>query len=302
MARISAGAAIGAGFGLIRRRPLEVLAWGAAPALLQGALLLLATPYYVVEFSRLQGGLIGVSPEPHVSPLILPLDALLFLIAPVIYCAIFRALLHPEQSAFAYMRIGASELLTLVLLVAMTVAFFVVTFVAIFVAAFAAGIVVSVAHASPSGLAFGVPIALASLAVLIAMLLACLRFSFVGPMIVDDGRFHLFDSWSTTHGKLGPLLLIGLGLVGIGILVEVIVYALLAAIAGAILASLGGYEHVLAVATASPAALTPMIAPFLAVYLLLFIPLHGCFYAILGAPWAKAYGDLKHGGLEETFA
>ena len=36
----------------------------------------------------------------------------------VLYCAVFRAVLHPEQSRFAYLRLGICELLLFVLLIA----------------------------------------------------------------------------------------------------------------------------------------------------------------------------------------
>ena len=116
MQGISVGAALGEGFGLIRRQPLSVLAWGAVLVGLQIVTFTLFAPYYLSVYGALlegaaQGGAMPLaslnSPDVRRMQSLLQLFNLVQLfVAMVVYCAAFRAVLHPERSAFAYLRVG----------------------------------------------------------------------------------------------------------------------------------------------------------------------------------------------------
>ena len=303
MAEISVGAAIGAGFGLIRRRPLSVLIWGAALFGLQLAALLLFAPLYLAVYgAMIQGAAAGGGTAPIAalqSPQVTALSGLaqLFnlgqlLVTTVIYCAVFRAVLHPERSSFAYLRLGAPELFFLVLLFAGFIALFVGLLVAIIPLSIIIGVMVALMHGAAALLVASVLVVAIMVAIIAAIVFVGLRFAFVGPMMVEDGKFHLVESWTLTRGRVSTLFLIGLALVGIFCLIDIVLLAVAIGVGAAAVQSLGGLGQVAAQLRASPMEVVGRLAPMLAAFALLQIPLGGCLMAIGAAPWARAYRDL----------
>jgi hypothetical protein len=133
----------------------------------------------------------------------------------------------------------------------------------------------------------------ATLAGAAALMWLAVRFSMAGPMMVADGQFRLFESWTLTRGHAGELFLIALSLVGIMLAAEVIVGIIFFVIIMASVAvSAGGSGALNAMAFANPGATLVAFAPALVIGAVLWIPLIGCFIAITTAPWAKAYLDL----------
>ena len=114
MAQIAVAAAIGAGFGLIRRRPLAVLAWGGVAAIMHALAVVLIGPMYLGLISAVFHAAQSRSGPPDFSAfapqaaqlqgLIQLLNLANLLVGATIYCAVFRAVLHPERSTFAYLR------------------------------------------------------------------------------------------------------------------------------------------------------------------------------------------------------
>src|SRR5262249_6696520 len=104
-------------------------------------------------------------------------------------------------------------------------------------------------------------------------LLVALRFAFVGPMIVDDGKFHLFESWRLTRGRFGSLFLIALGVFGILLAAELVIGAIIFIGGGAaMVGSLGGLDRLEAFFRQPPTAILAAAAPFAAVFAVLMIP------------------------------
>jgi hypothetical protein len=301
MARISVGAAIGAGFGLIRRQPLSVVAWGVIPVAMQVATIAVLAPLYASiyggMFSSMAAGGPPTLPMATMSPHLAQMEGIgqllnlvqLF-VSSVVYCAVFRSVVHPEKSSFAYLRIGAPEFLLAVLTVAGAIAAFVAMLVVMIPVGIVAGVLMATTH---SGVVLAIILPLAVLASLIGLLFVALRFSMVGPMMVDDGHFHLFESWNLTRGKVGSLFLIALGLVGVLLVFEILILAVLIGIGAGAVGALGGVDQVVALFQHSPQQLLDRIWPFLVVYGLIMIPVAGFALAIGGAPFARAYLDLK---------
>jgi hypothetical protein len=148
------------------------------------------------------------------------------------------------------------------------------------------------AHDSGAGL-----VALLMIAMLLAvvgLLIVSLRFSLAGPMIVEDGRFHLIESWRLTRGHVSALLLVGLSQFGLLLLGEIVLLATTATLGLAGLgAAAGGFEHIPAFLRAPLPALIGKLAPFFVVYMVTLVPIAGGVVALFGAPWAKVYLDLK---------
>ncbi|HVN02646.1 MAG TPA: hypothetical protein VMT68_20780 [Caulobacteraceae bacterium] len=79
MASISVGAAIGAGYGLVRRQPLTVLAWGVLPTLLQFVTLALLAPVYLALYGGMFASIAAggpATPPSGLSPQVLQFQGL----------------------------------------------------------------------------------------------------------------------------------------------------------------------------------------------------------------------------------
>jgi len=301
MAQISVGAAIGAGFGLIGRRPLSVLVWGLVPTLLQLVALAMLAPMYLGMIGAMAAG--GTPTQSMMTPqyaqmqgLVQLLNLVQFFVSAVVYCAVFRAVVHPEQSAFAYLRVGLAELFLALLILGA----FIVMFIAMLVIMIPVGILFAVVAVAShgAGIGFAIVIPIVILALFVAILVFGLRFSLVGPMLVDDGKFHLFESWTLTRGRLGSLLLLALGLFGLFLAIDIVILILLVAIAAAVVTAAGGMARVGTLLQHSPQALLSGAWPFLIVYGIVAIPAAGCALAIAAAPFARVYLDLKSDAAE----
>jgi hypothetical protein len=300
MAEISLGAAVGAGFELIRRRPVSVLVWGAVLVGLQLLALALFAPLYMAVYGAMLQGMANGGP-PDVASLATPQVRSLqglsqlynlgqLLITAVVYCAVFRAVLHPERSAFAYLRLGAPEFFLVVLIFAAFIALFVALLILIIPTSIFIGVTVALTHGGGAAALILVPIVM--LAMVAATIFVGLRFAFVGPMMVEDGKFHLFESWTLTRGRVLTLFLVGLSLFAILLLVEIVLLAILLAVGAAEVQSLGGLAQAMAQLRAAPMALAGKLGPLLAAVGVVEIPIAGCLMAIGAAPWARAYRDL----------
>lgn len=304
MARISVGAAIGAGFGLIRRRPLSVLAWGLVLAAFQAAFFAVLAPFYatlVGQFAQMaHPGAVPVAPTPEfmrMEGLVQLLNIAQLLVSAVVFCAVSRAVLRPEKSSFGYLRLGGPGFFLAALIFGATIAFFICAFLIAIPVVIVGALLAVVTHGA--GLVAAVPLLM--IAVFVAALVVALRFSLAGPMMVDDGKFHLLESWRLTRGKTGSLLLIALGLFGVLLAVDVVWLVVFLGVGAAAASSAGGVVQLLALIRQAPQTAFGKLAPLLAVYLALCVPLAGCVMAIVGAPWARAYQDLK-GDASEVFA
>jgi hypothetical protein len=301
MARIAIDAALGSGFGLIRRRPGSVVLWGVVQFALVAAAFAVLAPFYLNLFAQIAAAAkSGTEPASQsmtaMMPQIMAIQGWIWLLNlislfthVVLYCAVFRAVLHPEQSRFAYLRLGMAELLLFVLLIALYVVFFVALVVGIIVIGLLAAALVAM-HATAAAVILGV---LAGLAAVVVLVWFMLRFSMVGPMTVNDGKFHLGESWTLTKGHAGVLLVLTLCLIAIFIIGEILIGGILLTVGVAMLsAAAGGLGNLTAFFSRPPAEFASALAPMLVVAAVILTPVAGCVLAIWGAPWARAYLDL----------
>lgn len=118
----------------------------------------------------------------------------------ILTCAIYRAVLHPEEEGGGYVRIGADELrmavLNLILTAIWTLAIFVVSLVAILVASTAGAV------GSPVVTVLG---DLLTLATLCAVVWVLVRLSLAGAITFSERRIQVTASWKLTHGRFWPL-------------------------------------------------------------------------------------------------
>lgn len=308
MARFSVGEAATAGFGVIVRRPLAVAGWGLAmvvaliiPAVLAfvalgpefARLIALAMtqrtgapdPAMVDQMMRAQSGLTG-------------LNILYWLwasfVRAVLCAAVFRAVLAPEQSAWAYLRIGARELwLTLLFLVAQVLAMIVIFVVALLIVVLTAIVAIAVGgqgHATAMAAA-GVASALAAG----VMAWVALRLSLAAPMTFVDGQFRLFESWTLTQGQGWRLLGMALLVVVFVLLLEVVVAS---AGIGVVVAAGGSFEAIRghgaleAFLSRPPIALMIDLWPWLLGFGVVAAVFSAVILAVACAPWAAAHKAL----------
>ncbi len=323
MARFSVSGAATAGFGVIGRAPLAVLAWGlvilvalvgpmvglmwaAAPQFIDfikampepgSAAATTDDPAMLARMMRFQTSMMGVNAVSWLGGAV---------VKAVVAGAVFRAVLQPDQKRWAYLRLGASELwlglVTLVQGVLFMMAYFAVVIVGLIlgVIAYLAG---SAAGDAGKAIAF-LLIALVVLAGIGALIWGVLRLSMAGPMSFAQGKFLLFESWTFTRGQSGRLLGMALLLALILMALELVLYAVV-----------GGGVLLTVVASGTGEGLAEILDPLKgqppAVWLRTFWPLiafgatllsivGGFAMALVYAPWAKAYQDLAASGASEA--
>ena len=307
MAEISVGEAVGEGFSLIRRQPLAVMAWGLLQIGLMALAFTLMAPVYASVFGQAmrQGQGAAIAPADlqrmmQAQSVIYLFDIASLAVGAVTACAVFRAVLHPDQSRFAYLRLGPAELYLGLLILVGAFALGIGVFVAMIPIMIVVFSLVAL-HAGAVAAIFGV---VAGIAAIVVLFYLVLRISLVGPMMVDEGRFRLTEAWALTRGKVAGLLAIALLLLLIIMAVELVLGVLLVALGfGAVAVLAGGLQNLPVLLRQPPQAILGRLAPLLVVMGLIWIPLAGCFSAIMSAPWARAYRDLRpRRDIAETFA
>jgi hypothetical protein len=306
MAEISVGAAVGAGFGLIRRKPLTVLAWGVVPMLITAVIYAVLAPAYfaMLAVALRQGSTAYLNPAltaraAQLQPLVWLINILSVFINAAISCAVFRSILRPEQAGFAYFKLGASELLLGIYLFSLGVAAVIGLLITMIPLGILIGILVAM-HAAVVAAIVGI---VAGFAIVVAAIYLLLRLSLIGPALVDTGQLGLTEAWAMTQGKAASLLAVALLLFAL-LLVGYVLVGIVGAIVGiGSLAAVAGGLHQLPALFQNPGGLMGRLAPLLIMFGLLFIPVLGAVQAVVNAPWARAYMDLRpQRDIAETFA
>jgi hypothetical protein len=302
MSEISVGSAVGAGFQLIGRRPVSVLIWGLVRVGFLAGVLALYAPVLIGMFAEIASkAQTGDKPDPADMSQMMSHMFLLqgvgylaqivgLFVSSIIVCAIARSVVHPERKAFASMRVGAPEFFMVILSFAAGIA--AAFAIMILVIPFAIlGAFLGMQHL---WIALGVMIAVAVLILVLGLIYIAARFAFVVPMMVDDGRFHLFDAWALTKGKVGSIILVGLCLTLIGMVLGLLIEGIFIGLGAAALGvAAGGFNNLQAFFTQTPPQqILVTLAPSLILLGLLLIPIQGAAMAIFIAPWARAYRDV----------
>ena len=301
MAEISIDGAVGAGFSLIRRKPLTVLVWGLVQALgmvpffgAYAVFLLAFIPFAARHMVTAttptpadMGALIG---QMLMGEGFLFLGIILMLcVRTVVMTATWRAVLHPDRGAWAYLRIGRAEGFILLLVLGLAFAGNLIV-IPLFPVLMIAGALAAV-HQWIAAVVVG---AVGIVAMIVALIYLELRFSVLGPMIVNDDRFHFVEAWNLTRGKVGGLFVVGLCLLAILMGAELLIILLGVALGAAGLGlAAGGFDQLQTFFQTPPATIAAKLAPLLVIYAVAAIPIAGAATAVFGAPWARAFRDLS---------
>ena len=304
VAAIDIGKTAFAGFGLISRKPLTILGWGifilVVGILPVVALLAAMGPAFADLMATAKSG------DPPTSEQMMPLMSGWYAVNPILWLlglivrvmlagAIFRAILEPRESRWAYLRLGMGEvMLTLVVIclsILLTVGIMVWTGVTV-------GICFALWQASHAA-AIGVGI-VSCLAMLIGVFWVSLRLSLAAPMSFAEKNFRLFESWKLTRGNAVNLLLVAIILVVMIFVVEAVVIAVVMAVglgAAGVMGGLGGEgmneQAIEAFFRQPPSVWIATLGPWLAVAGVLASIIGAAVMAVVTAPWAEAYRQLR---------
>ncbi|MEQ7155896.1 hypothetical protein [Brevundimonas aurifodinae] len=290
--RFSATEAAFEGFRIVRRNPLAIVFWGLAYVV-----------FFVAFFALVGGQLAGViaqaealqGGEPDVSDLqalgqsyftILGLGAPLgLLLSAVLSAGVARAVLNPSQKAFGYLRLGPDELRVLAVNLILSIALGVGFFVLAMIVGVAAGVVAQ--GNQGAGVLVGVllGLAFAVLAIWIAV-----RLSLAVPLTMAEKRIAPFASFGVTKGHFWPLL----GMAVIAFIMSILVSLLGSVIALPIMMFTGGGLAQLAgLEGQSTAAILQTAGPGLLAWGVVNAIVSALQLAVLYAPFAAAYRDIK---------
>jgi len=294
---VSVSKAIGAGFGLIARRPLAVLAWMAA-YLLIGVLphlgvMALILPQWIQMMQEVASSAASHTPMPPAAMMraqmgMMQLQPLAWLVGvasqAILLSAVYRAVLFPEDSRYFYLRLGGRELwVGLVILVLIVMAALLIFAIALPVG-IASAILGVVARDTP-------PVALVIVLLVLAaigfFLWVLIRLSLATTMSFADRSFRLYESWSLTHGQAWNIFLVALVLVVIAWIAEMV-------LGGVAISALGGVYGLQRLAGwfQHPTFNLAVAMPWLAGGVLAVTVFSTLFFVLFGAAWAEIYREL----------
>lgn len=304
MKRLSGSEAISAGFRLIGRQPGVVLVWSLIYLAVFIVPVLLSYASIWPEVVGVYGSMVreaaagdtGFRAMEEVNRLrlhLLPYQLLQLPLGmigtPVLFGAIYRSVLEPRNSAFAYLRLGAQELWMLFVGV--------VLFLLALTALAAAGLVIVLAALAlgagrdPMTPWAGGVAAVLSLAALGGFTWAGLRLSLALPMTFSERKFALFAAWPLTRGRVWKLLGVSLAL---GLIVVIIELLLMSLVAGAGLAVyLANQDYWLGLARDPRTDWFAHLAPVVAVWSVVAAVLSVGVRVIVIAPFADIYAQLR---------
>lgn len=308
MASFSVGEAATAGFGVIGRKPLAVLAWGLAMAVAMAAPLYLLTWVMAPDLTRMMamGARGGEPSDPQFFAQVMRIQSSMMLFqllmwlwstaVRAVFCsAVFRVVLEPKESRWAYLRLGPQEgWLTLLFLVE-----YVLAYIACFVIVLLGVIVVAIVsvgaggQATPTTVGTAIVVGLAALALI---LWVAIKLSMAAPMTFAHRQFRLFESWNFTRGHVGKLvsvaLLLVVFLIGIEVLFGVLALGGVFALGGSMswLFQPGALQDLV---REPPMEIVRKLGPAIAVVGTLMIVFSTIVTTVFCAPWAVAYKGLR---------
>ncbi|MFL5298113.1 MAG: hypothetical protein ACJ798_17185 [Phenylobacterium sp.] len=277
MGDFSAERAITAGFGVIRRKPAALLAWAAVyfvgAILPQGLIWSRMAP--IMALTRQ-----GQAPDPQMyaeatsgmfawAPLMWIVG---LAVSSVLYGAVFRAQLEPEDDRYLYLRLTARELWLGLTMIALTVVFVLGGLLTVLA-------ITLVGHSAPGIVTFVV-----CLAAIVAFVWLAMRMSLATAMAFAERRFVFAEVWPLTAGHALKLFGVMLALIVILVVLEMVLFVPI----GLALGFSGAMRHM---SSGAPPDFGQML-PWLFLGGVLASLFGAAVLAIIGAPWASIYQQL----------
>lgn len=297
----SATDAVFEGFRVVRRRPMTLVWWSLfymvvmalAMAVIGGSLIRLVNAAEALETAG--------TPSPEDFMPILQLYMGIFAVVlpvslaagAVIYAAVSRAVLRPEESRFGYLRLGMDEVRVLVVTLVLGLGFIALSGVMFMLV----GIVGGLAASLEAPWLWLVAVLL-GLAVVAALIWLAVRLSLAVPITVGERRIAILDSFRLTRGRFWPLL-------GMAILAGVL--SLVVGLLGSLVLTplqfmTGGMTRLQDLEGAALAEILQTAWPMIAVWIVSNAILSALQVAVVYAPFSAAYRAIKGSGGEAVSA
>ena len=212
MANISISDAAFSGFRIVREHPLAVPIWAAAVLVFSLLNILVITSMVGPSFMRMQQA--GAEPNQALAALqqMLPVYAVLLPLTlvfyAVFYAAISRAVLHPAEDQFGYLRLGPDELRQFglgFLYVLVLFGFYILLAIGFVIFTVLVGLVFS-AGGKPAPALVGIITLMGFVGMICGLVWFMVRMSLASPLTFASKRIDLFGSWTLTKGHFWPLL------------------------------------------------------------------------------------------------
>ncbi|HVN00728.1 MAG TPA: hypothetical protein VMT68_11000 [Caulobacteraceae bacterium] len=264
MAEFSVSDAAFTGFRIVWERPWAVAIWGVLQIVVQLALNVFVAYSAGPAFTKLAQLSFTSGQDPtevlglfrQLAPTYAVLLMTVLVLNSVLYAAMNRAVLRPNEARFGYLRLAADELRQLGLFVLYAMLGF-----AIYLGILVVGTVLVVVAGLATGGAAGATVGL-TLAILVPLILCIfvfvgVRFSLASPLTFATQRVDLFGSWGLTKGRFWPLFWTYLIAFCLSIVVSLLVFAI-AAIAAMLI---GGGGLSAAVSPSDMSSVAAVVAP-----------------------------------------
>jgi hypothetical protein len=285
------------GFRVVRRKPMVLLWWTLFYLVIFGLIALVVAQPLTNFFSLVQQyeGTGGEPTPDEIMGFMLPLMATIPLLIPllilqngIVYSAIARSVLHPEKSAFGYLRLGMDEVRVAVVVLVLGILFNIIGFVGYMAVLLLAGGASAIGDGGyPGGVGlFGM---LGMLLVYGVMWWLMARLSLAVPITVAEKKFAFFDSFQMTEGHtlkvIGMAILAGVMAIVVAFLVWIIAVAIFLAVGSTVdwqSLEMAGFGEVIRVA-----------GPMIALGVVIYAVYAALMLVVMLAPFSAAYRDLK---------
>jgi len=298
MASFSASDAALTGFRIVRERPKAVAVWAAVQFVIALASSLIMVSLAGPFLDSLKAGG-GATRDPaaamamfrQVGPLYLFFVLFALIFYPILYAAMNRAVLRPNDEGFGYFRLGADELRQLGLTL-MMVGLVLVAYIALIIVVAAMAATFSTAFGARTGAAAGAAAPLILLAVLLGFAVICLwiyfwvRLSLASALTFATRRVNLFGSWTLTRGLFWPMF----GAYLVAAILVVVVLMLTGVITLAITAAFGG--GLAGIAQATPSTVASVLTPARLAGLVISSAANALVWPVMLTPPAAIYQSL----------
>lgn len=307
------------GFRIGRERPKAMLIWAAASlvislgssvamiSLFGGTMTELMTMSQSQSSSDPSEALALLGRLGQLYLVILPVALLIF---SIFTAAVYRTVLRPSDSAFGYLRLGATELRMAAVIAVLFLLSLVVTIVSVIVIALIGAMIGAAVGMGGEGgvgaaMIFGVLIVVLYIGMIFVSLAFWTKFSLAGPMTFAEGRIRIFESWGATKGHFwklfGCYILAGVLGIVVSLLGGAISMALMLGLGGG---GDGGFLPMMEAMQADYTSLAAFFTPAILVNLVVSAVFSALTYAIFLAPPAVAYREIvarNSPALAETF-
>ena len=287
MAQFSISNAAFTGFGVVRHRPAAVAIWTVVQLVVSGGVWVMLAMRFGPLLHQISALSAAQSQDPAqlvaLSHELLPLDGYATLFSLIFYSMLFatmnRAVLHPEDDAFGYIRLGADEFRQLGLMVIFMLFGVVGAFVLVIVATIVAVALGGGSQATAEASIIVMPLFLS------AVVFFTVRFSLASAQTFATKTINVFGSWALTKGRALPIF----GAYLLAFCLLIVVTLLGAVVISAAREAAGGQDMWDIIVGPQPASLASFISPARIIQLVLSAALGAISWPIMTTPAPTLY-------------